>query len=245
MDAPTVSYTNRGVVVVESGEGENPKVGPVALHPLTSDAVPASSEGDEHGHGRKVSFYSDVTVYVFDQESPTRRLQCHWPGETCSGSLMPVYGDNPKISGQSPTPPGTHLNHLPRVVDSSEDIGVSLEWEDDFTYQDSALKTRMGDHHLIISESIWSSPTSLMPTWSSERCVIRTSDWISSLHSQDAPVQREKQYLLREDVVMGDRTTDYIYSGTTRKHNTSSLSVIYGLYQASSQAVTPSLFRPL
>ncbi|KAK6328289.1 hypothetical protein J4Q44_G00002670 [Coregonus suidteri] len=35
---------------------------------------PASPEGDEPGHRRKVSFFDDVTVYVLDQ-SLTRQLQ--------------------------------------------------------------------------------------------------------------------------------------------------------------------------
>ncbi|XP_019902198.2 uncharacterized protein LOC105031341 isoform X2 [Esox lucius] len=184
-DPQIVSYTNRGVVVVEkldeesdqcyedyhcwisSGE-KSPKVSPTALNPLTPHPIPASLEGDECGHGRKVSFFNDVTVDVFDQESPTRELQGLWPDdcskETHSGSLMTICRDNPNITGQSPPPPGNHLGHPPQLSTSgvsSEDIGVSLEWEDDFSVLESFPQNRYGrapSHHIRVECTVGTDP---------------------------------------------------------------------------------------
>lgn len=53
---------------LSSGE-RGPQSSPVTPHrnPVTPQPSPVSSEGDEPGQGRKVSFFDDVTVYVFDQ----------------------------------------------------------------------------------------------------------------------------------------------------------------------------------
>ncbi|CAB1338308.1 unnamed protein product [Coregonus sp. 'balchen'] len=186
MDPNLIGYpllaTQRGVAVVEqtderdqwyedfqcwlsSGE-RGPQASPVAPHrnPVTPQPSPASSEGDEPGHGRKVSFFDDVTVYVFDQESPTRELQSHWPDtnsrETKGQSPITIYRHTPETNNQSPIPPCSYVNHLPHMSTSGvslEDNGLGLEWEDDFSFLDSSLKTKMADHHLIISESSISS----------------------------------------------------------------------------------------
>lgn len=149
MDPHLIGYpllaTRMGVVVVEktdesdqwyedfqcwlsSGE-RGPQSSPVTPHrnPVTPQPSPVSSEGDEPGQGRKVSFFDDVTVYVFDQESPTRELQSHWPEtnskETKGQSPIPIYRHTPETNDLSPIPPCSYVNHLPRMATS----GVCLK----------------------------------------------------------------------------------------------------------------------
>ncbi|KAL0983924.1 hypothetical protein UPYG_G00134820 [Umbra pygmaea] len=141
---------------ISSGE-KGPKARP---KPVTPQPSLSSSPGDAPGHGRKVSFFDDVTVYVFDQESPTRELQCPWTDihrkEANGQSLTPIYRHTPNIMSQSLTPPSSHLNLPPQLSMPgvcSEDNGVNLEWEDDFSLLDSSLKSKMTDHHISTSES--------------------------------------------------------------------------------------------
>ncbi|XP_021431834.1 class A basic helix-loop-helix protein 15 isoform X1 [Oncorhynchus mykiss] len=198
MDPHLIGYpllaTRMGVVVVEktdesdqwyedfqcwlsSGE-RGPQSSPVTPHrnPVTPQPSPVSSEGDEPGQGRKVSFFDDVTVYVFDQESPTRELQSHWPEtnskETKGQSPIPIYRHTPETNDLSPIPPCSYVNHLPHMATSGvclKDNGHGLEWEDDFSFLDSSLKTKMADHHLIISESSIFSASPHQPSTSSHQ----------------------------------------------------------------------------
>ncbi|XP_057214802.1 serine/threonine-protein kinase LMTK1 isoform X2 [Triplophysa rosa] len=73
-----------------------------------------------------VSFFDDVTVYLFDQESPTRELADH---------SFPLGGESGKASAKSKVP---NLQERVNVSDDSSDGNISeesagFEWEDDFS----------------------------------------------------------------------------------------------------------------
>ncbi|XP_065118950.2 serine/threonine-protein kinase LMTK1 isoform X1 [Paramisgurnus dabryanus] len=73
-----------------------------------------------------VSFFDDVTVYLFDQESPTKELADH---------SFPLDGESSKQSTKSKVP---NQQDKVNVSDDSSDGNISeesagLEWEDDFS----------------------------------------------------------------------------------------------------------------
>ncbi|XP_043941016.1 serine/threonine-protein kinase LMTK1 isoform X2 [Protopterus annectens] len=75
---------------------------------------------------KAVSFFDDVTVYLFDQESPTREL---------TDQVFPEVGDNPPgKEATTPTTPSERQNTSDDSSDGniSEESSGGLEWEDDF-----------------------------------------------------------------------------------------------------------------
>nr|XP_047906307.1 serine/threonine-protein kinase LMTK1 [Anser cygnoides] len=81
---------------------------------------------------KAVSFYDDVTIYLFDQESPTREL-----GEQ-SFPDAPEPSGQPPASGSptSPTSPASPTDRLSASDDSSDgnasEESGGFEWDDDF-----------------------------------------------------------------------------------------------------------------
>ncbi|XP_077413157.1 serine/threonine-protein kinase LMTK2 [Vanacampus margaritifer] len=70
---------------------------------------------------RAVSFFDDVTVYLFDQDTPTMEL-----GDHSSGSNMYT----PQFS--SPVPNSSYLNRFTNSESSTDEEGGGFEWDDDF-----------------------------------------------------------------------------------------------------------------
>ncbi|NWY76639.1 LMTK2 kinase, partial [Erithacus rubecula] len=72
---------------------------------------------------KAVKFFDDVTVYLFDQETPTKEL----------GSRgMDVNGEG---AGSSPVPSSTpaYLNRFANSESSTDEEGGGFEWDDDFS----------------------------------------------------------------------------------------------------------------
>ncbi|NXL84036.1 LMTK1 kinase, partial [Alectura lathami] len=115
------------IVVAESHSGRNLR----SLLKMPSILAESFSE-DLERKKKAVSFYDDVTIYLFDQESPTREL-----GE-------PSFPDPPEPSGQppasgsptSPTSPASPTDRLSASDDSSDgnasEESGGFEWDDDF-----------------------------------------------------------------------------------------------------------------
>lgn len=80
-----------------------------------------AAENPEEEHKKKtVSFFDDVTVYLFDQESPTRELVEHG---------FPLASEGSSSARKS--------QERPNISDDSSDGNISeesagFEWEDDF-----------------------------------------------------------------------------------------------------------------
>ncbi|XP_039980203.1 serine/threonine-protein kinase LMTK2 [Xiphias gladius] len=86
----------------------------------SSSLFPARSIADNSR--RAVSFFDDVTVYLFDQETPTKEL-----GDHSSGS----NGQVPEFS--SPVPTASYLNRFANSESSTDEEGGGFEWDDDFS----------------------------------------------------------------------------------------------------------------
>ncbi|XP_047232874.1 serine/threonine-protein kinase LMTK1 isoform X2 [Girardinichthys multiradiatus] len=97
--------------------------------------MPSLSAGDlEEDHKKKtVSFFDDVTVYLFDQESPTKELVEHGVPLASVGSSS-----------------GRKSQERPNVSDGSSDGNISeesagFEWEDDFPLLPLSMSSTAAD----------------------------------------------------------------------------------------------------
>ncbi|KAM3863615.1 serine/threonine-protein kinase LMTK2 [Diretmus argenteus] len=130
----------------------------------TSSLSPARTNADNSR--RAVSFFDDVTVYLFDQETPTKEL-----GDHSSGS-------NSQVSEfSSPMPTASYLNRFTNSESSTDEEGGGFEWDDDFSSPDPSFlsKTAKGLVSKAISpsaESRFFSPSPAAgrmpePSWTS------------------------------------------------------------------------------
>ncbi|NXK52937.1 LMTK1 kinase, partial [Chauna torquata] len=115
------------IVVAESHSGRNLR-SLLKMPSLLSEAFCEDLERKK----KAVSFYDDVTIYLFDQESPTREL-----GEQ-SFPDAPEPSGQPPASGSptSPTSPASPTDRLSASDDSSDgnasEESGGFEWDDDF-----------------------------------------------------------------------------------------------------------------
>uniref|UniRef100_A0A667YIC8 non-specific serine/threonine protein kinase n=1 Tax=Myripristis murdjan TaxID=586833 RepID=A0A667YIC8_9TELE len=105
------------------------------LKPTTLNIEAASSQfplrNDAHNSRRAVSFFDDVTVYLFDQETPTKEL-----GDHSSGS-------NSQVSEfSSPVPTASYLNRFTNSESSTDEEGGGFEWDDDFSSPASSFLSK-------------------------------------------------------------------------------------------------------
>lgn len=77
---------------------------------------------------RAVSFFDDVTVYLFDQETPTKELGDH---SGSSNSQVPEFGTGPNASSL--------LSRFTNSESSTDEEGGGFEWDDDFSPGPKAL----------------------------------------------------------------------------------------------------------
>ncbi|XP_077590083.1 serine/threonine-protein kinase LMTK2 [Stigmatopora nigra] len=83
--------------------------------------VATSPPSSDTGNRRAVSFFDDVTVYLFDQDTPTKEL-----GDHSSGSNT----HTPQFS--SPVTSSAYLNRFTNSESSTDEEGGGFEWDDDF-----------------------------------------------------------------------------------------------------------------
>ncbi|OCT61576.1 serine/threonine-protein kinase LMTK2 [Xenopus laevis] len=107
------------IVHVENDDGRH-------LKSLIKSSKPATDllSGLEKRSSKAVSFFDDVTVYLFDQETPTKDL----------GSQ--VVDTNGQIFSSCPTtppPPSSYLNRFTNSESSTDEEGGGFEWDDDFS----------------------------------------------------------------------------------------------------------------
>nr|XP_046270909.1 serine/threonine-protein kinase LMTK2 [Scatophagus argus] len=86
----------------------------------SSSPNPVKSNADNSR--RAVSFFDDVTVYLFDQETPTKELGDH---SSSSNSQVPEFS--------SPVPAASYLNRFTNSESSTDEEGGGFEWDDDFS----------------------------------------------------------------------------------------------------------------
>uniref|UniRef100_F7C6M9 Serine/threonine-protein kinase LMTK2 n=1 Tax=Callithrix jacchus TaxID=9483 RepID=F7C6M9_CALJA len=79
---------------------------------------------------KAVTFFDDVTVYLFDQETPTKELgPCG--GEACG----------PDLSGPAPASGSPYLSRCINSESSTDEEGGGFEWDDDFSPDPFMSKT--------------------------------------------------------------------------------------------------------
>lgn len=130
----------------------------------SSSPFPAKSNADNSR--RAVSFFDDVTVYLFDQETPTKELGDHSSG---SNSHVPEFS--------SPAPTASYLNRFTNSESSTDEEGGGFEWDDDFSSPAPAFLSRTNKDPVskVMSTSAASRFTSpppavghvLEPSWTS------------------------------------------------------------------------------
>ncbi|NXY11393.1 LMTK1 kinase, partial [Pteruthius melanotis] len=116
------------IVVAESQSGRNLR-SLLKMPSLLSEAFCEDLERKK----KAVSFYDDVTIYLFDQESPTRELaEQSFPEPTLPSGQPPSPSGQPPASGSPPSP----TDRLGASDDSSDgnasEESGGFEWDDDF-----------------------------------------------------------------------------------------------------------------
>ncbi|XP_061701769.1 serine/threonine-protein kinase LMTK2 [Syngnathoides biaculeatus] len=110
---------------------------------------------------RAVSFFDDVTLYLFDQDTPTKELGDH------------SYGANthtPQFS--SPVQSSSYMNRFTNSESSTDEEGGGFEWDDDFP----SAPTFSSKTHVDVEASKSSASSRI----SSPAAAVAASSWESS-----------------------------------------------------------------
>lgn len=110
------------LIVSDDSSAKNLKslLKPTTLNIDSSSPFPVRSSADNPK--RAVSFFDDVTVYLFDQETPTKELGDH---SSDPNSQVPEFS--------SPAPTASYLNRFANSESSTDEEGGGFEWDDDFS----------------------------------------------------------------------------------------------------------------
>ncbi|KAM4717814.1 serine/threonine-protein kinase LMTK2 [Anableps anableps] len=155
------------IIVSDDTSGQNLK----SLLKPTNLNIEASSSSlaaryDAENSRRAVSFFDDVTVYLFDQETPTKELGDHLSG---------LSSQSPELS--SPVSTASYLNRFANSESSTDEEGGGFEWDDDFTSPGPAFLSKIDKEP--VSKDVSSTPPSvgrvLQPSWSSSATYSRFS----------------------------------------------------------------------
>lgn len=107
------------------------------LKPKTLQTAKATSEEGRDGDSRRgVSFFDDVTVYLFDQETPTKELGEHTldPSSQLSDFSSPVASSS-------------YLNRFTNSESSTDEEGGAFEWDDDFPSPEPNFLSKAASDH--------------------------------------------------------------------------------------------------
>ncbi|XP_054615323.1 serine/threonine-protein kinase LMTK2 [Dunckerocampus dactyliophorus] len=122
------------------------------LKPSTLNIEASSPMSNADATRRAVSFFDDVTVYLFDQETPTKELGDH---SSSSNNHTPEFS--------RPVPSSSYLNRFTNSESSTDEEGGGFEWDDDFP---SAPAFPSKTHKDIPSKSISTPPLMAASSWS-------------------------------------------------------------------------------
>ncbi|KAI4903995.1 hypothetical protein NFI96_024222 [Prochilodus magdalenae] len=114
------------VIVSDNSDARNLKS---LLKPKSLQTTRSTAAGDNNGDNKRaVSFFDDVTVYLFDQETPTKELGDHTLGPNSQASEF-----------SSPPASSSYLNRFTNSESSTDEEGGAFEWDDDFSAEPSFL----------------------------------------------------------------------------------------------------------
>ncbi|XP_023591108.1 serine/threonine-protein kinase LMTK2 [Trichechus manatus latirostris] len=94
--------------------------------PVSMDQLPDAWRKEK----KAVTFFDDVTVYLFDQETPTKELG---PGGGAAHS--------PELSSPAPSAGSPYLSRCINSESSTDEEGGGFEWDDDFSLDPFMSKT--------------------------------------------------------------------------------------------------------
>ncbi|XP_015250297.1 PREDICTED: serine/threonine-protein kinase LMTK2 [Cyprinodon variegatus] len=155
------------IIVSEDVTGKNLKslLKPTHLS-IDASSSPFAGRYNAENSRRAVSFFDDVTVYLFDQETPTKELGDHSSG---------LSSQSPELG--SPVSTASYLNRFPNSESSTDEEGGGFEWDDDFSSPGPAFLSKIEKDP--VSGAVPSTPPSagrtLQPTWSNSSSYSRFS----------------------------------------------------------------------
>eukprot|EP00079_Xenopus_tropicalis_P008688 XP_002932018.2 PREDICTED: serine/threonine-protein kinase LMTK2 [Xenopus tropicalis] len=117
------------VVHVENDDGRHLK----SLIKSSKPATDMFSELEKRS-SKAVSFFDDVTVYLFDQETPTKDL-----GSQVVDTNSQIFSSCPTTP---PPPPPSYLNRFTNSESSTDEEGGGFEWDDDFSNTEPSFLTK-------------------------------------------------------------------------------------------------------
>ncbi|NXK82998.1 LMTK2 kinase, partial [Amazona guildingii] len=124
-------------IITEKDDGKH-------LRSLLKLPVPLDERQHEPWKNEKkaVTFFDDVTVYLFDQEMPTKELGNH---------AVDLNGED---SCSTPAPPSSfsYLNRFANSESSTDEEGGGFEWDDDFSSPEPSFMSKAANS-LISSKS--------------------------------------------------------------------------------------------
>ncbi|XP_018091905.1 serine/threonine-protein kinase LMTK2 isoform X2 [Xenopus laevis] len=110
--------------------------------------------GLEKRSSKAVHFFDDVTVYLFDQETPTKEL-----GSQVVDTNSQIFSSCPTTP---PPPPPSYLNRFTNSESSTDDEGGGFEWDDDFSNPEPSFLSKpaagFSGQKLTINPSKYFSP---------------------------------------------------------------------------------------
>lgn len=107
------------------------------LKPKSLQTAKATSEEGSDGNNRRgVSFFDDVTVYLFDQETPTKEL-----GEHTLDPSSQLSDFNSPVSSSS------YFNRFTNSESSTDEEGGAFEWDDDFPSPEPNFLSKAASDH--------------------------------------------------------------------------------------------------
>lgn len=121
---------------------------PTSLNIHTTSPILPERDSADNGR-RAVSFFDDVTVYLFDQETPTKELGDH---------LGTSNSHVPEFSSQSPT-----ASRFTNSESSTDEEGGGFEWDDDFSSpgpKPLSASTAIGFSAPSVREPHWTTTSS-------------------------------------------------------------------------------------
>ncbi|XP_030590842.1 serine/threonine-protein kinase LMTK2 isoform X2 [Archocentrus centrarchus] len=155
------------VIISDNSGAKNLKslLKPTSLN-IKSSSSPFPARFSADNSKRTVSFFDDVTVYLFDQ-TPTKELGDH---SSDSNSQVPQFS--------SPTPTASYLNRFANSESSTDEEGGGFEWDDDFSSPAPAFLPKTGKD--TVSKAMSSSAMSSFSTPATAVGSVLETSWTGS-----------------------------------------------------------------
>lgn len=131
------------IVLTDKDDGKD-------LRSLLKLPVPASKRlfHEERKEKKAVSFFDDVTVYLFDQETPTKEL-----GTRATDSNNHFSSCSSPVSSSSPN----YLQKCTNSESSTDEEGGGFEWDDDFSSPQPSFLSKTANSLINTKHSIQAS----------------------------------------------------------------------------------------